>query len=210
MTVKDIKRQKKHDALIVFDNGESHLIDISAISEMHINVGTVLDFGELEKLKKNSEYQKAKSRALWLIDYAEQTEKGLYDKLVRAGFDKNICAEVISKVKNAELINDEDYAERYALRCSENGISKKEAVYKLTAKGIKKEIAQAAAEKADFDENSQIRMLIKKKYKSKLIKDPKNTEKVFAALARKGFSFSAIREELKNYSENLADEEDFY
>lgn len=210
MTVKEIKRQKKHDALIVFDNGESLLIDISAISEMHINIGTVLDFEGIEELKENSEYQKAKSRALWLIDYAEQTEKGLYDKLVRAGFDKRICAEVIKRVKHAGLINDEDYAERYAERCSENGISKKETVYKLIAKGIKKETAQSAAEKADFDENSQIRMLIQKKYKSKLEKDPKNTEKVFAALARKGFSFSAIREELKKYSENLADEEDFY
>ena len=151
MTVKDIKRQKKHDALIVFDNGESHLIDISAISEMHINVGTVLDFGELEKLKKNSEYQKAKSRALWLIDYAEQTEKGLYDKLVRAGFDKNICAEVISRVKNAGLINDEDYAERYALRCSENGISKKEAVYKLIAKNtVEEKILKLQESKRDL------------------------------------------------------------
>ena len=91
MTVKDIKRQKKHDALIVFDNGESLLIDISAISEMHINIGTVLDFEEIEELKKNSEYQKAKSRALWLIDYAEQTEKGLYDKLVRAGLIKGFA-----------------------------------------------------------------------------------------------------------------------
>ena len=57
----------------------------------------------------------------------------------------------------------------------------------------------------DADENEQITALIDKKYRTKLTAE-NGAEKVFAALVRKGFSYGAVRQVLKKYTEI----EDFY
>ena len=87
----------------------------------------------------------------------------------------------------------------------EANVSKREAVQKMLLKGVPYDLAKAVLEETEADEQTQIKNLIDKKYRTKLT-DQKGVEKVFAALARKGFSYSAVKEALKSYIEESEDE----
>ncbi|MBR6741360.1 MAG: regulatory protein RecX, partial [Clostridia bacterium] len=158
----------------------------------------------LEELLFSSDYVRAKSRAVWYLDRSAHTEKGLYDKLVRAGFAKEACAKVIARFIEVGLLDDRRYAETLAERLIETNVSKREALQKMLSKGLPYDLAKAVLEETEADENTQIRNLIEKKYRNKLQQE-NGAKKVFDALARKGFSFGAIREALKRYIEESED-----
>lgn len=202
MTVVSLQKQKKHLTAVEFDDGGRLIIDDDVCGIHCLHTGDVLTDEKVEELKHESDYTRAKSRALWYLDRASHTEKGLYDKLVRAGFEKTACAEVIARFVELGLVDDRRFAENFAERCMNIGISKREAVYKMTVKGVPRDIAYEAVNAIDTDEEEQISALIKKKYLSKLASE-NGTQKVYAALIRKGFSFSAVKNVLKKYSEEL-------
>lgn len=202
MTVVSLQKQKKHLTAVGFDNGTELLLDNDVCSLHCLHTGDILTDEKAGELKHESDYVRAKSRALWYLDRASHTEKALYDKLVRAGFEKTACAEVIARFVELGLVDDRRFAENFAERCIDSGISKREAVYKMTVKGVPRDIAYEAVNALDTDEEEQIRTLLQKKYLSKLASE-NGTQKVYAALIRKGFSFSAVKNVLKKYSEEL-------
>jgi SOS response regulatory protein OraA/RecX len=69
-------------------------------------------------------------------------------------------------------------------------------------KGIPSDIIREISFDDETDEREKIKGLIETKYKSKLNSE-KDVEKVFAALVRKGFSYSDIKSALKAYSEQI-------
>ena len=207
MFITDIKKDKKHLSRVFLSNGEEILIDVDLCVEKGLSSGYEIDEEFLKKLREESEFKRAKSRALWYLDRMDYTENALYQKLIKAGFDKKSCAEVIAWCVEFGLVDDRRYAERYALRCYESNISKREAMQKMYMKGISSQLAKEVWEEMDTDEQSQLNALIEKKYAYKLTLE-NGTEKVFAALIRKGFSFGAVKEAMKKYSEEIEFSED--
>lgn len=202
MFICDIKKDKKHLFKILLSSGEELLIDTDVCMEKNLKAGDEADDEFIEKLKAESEFKRAKSRALWYLDRMDYTENALYQKLIRAGFDKKASAEVIAWCVEFGLVDDRRYAERFALRCSESNISKREALQKMYGKGISFELAKEVWEETQTDEQSQLASLIEKKYAYKLTTE-NGSQKVFAALIRKGFSYGAVKEALKKYNEEI-------
>lgn len=202
MTVSEVKRDKKHLCKIVFTDNSEVLIDLDVYNESPIKTGDFISEEYLEKLKYNSDYKRAKSRALWYLDRKAYSERALFEKLTEKGFSKKASAAVIARFKELGLIDDRRFAENFAYRASEQNISKREIYTKLVLKGISRDLAREVCENIEKDEALQISELIAKKYKNKLY-DPQNTQKVYAALIRKGFSFGAVRDALKKYSEDI-------
>lgn len=202
MIITSLKKEKLHLTRICFDNGDEILIDNEVCSDKALKSGCVLDDEALEKLKFESDYARAKSRALWYLDRTDHTEKGLYQKLLKAGFNDRASAGVIARLVEVGLIDDRRFAENYAVKCSEANISRREAIQKMMIKGVPYDLACEMLDNLDTDEEEQIMSVIKKKYARKLSAE-NGTEKVYAALIRKGFSFGAVRSVLKKYSEEL-------
>ena len=201
MTVIDLKREKGHLVEVCFKNGESVALDLDFCAEKCIHKGDELTRGQIDEYKAESDYVRAKSRALWLLDRYTYSERRLFEKLKQAGFGEEASARALARLKELGLIDDKSLAARYAGECSRRGISKREAYGKLYLKGFNAETVKAAIEDAGFDEKSQIQGLLERKYKSKLLSG--ETDKVYAALIRKGFSFGEVRNALKQYSEEL-------
>lgn len=202
MTVTDIKREKKHLCRLAFSNGKEVLLDLDIVSQYAIHKDDTLSEDKLLELVEESDYYRAKQRALWYLDRAAHTEKGLYDKLIKAGFKRKASAKVIARFCELGLLDDRSFAENFVERCISANVSKREIYRKLTIKGVPKDLANEILAENSVDELSQIRQIIDKKYRLKL-ENPENTQKVYAALIRKGFSFSAVRDALKGYSEEL-------
>lgn len=202
MIITSITKDKKHLDKIILSSGEELFIDTDVCTEKHLSSGDEISGEYLNELIAESEYKRAKSRALWYLDRTDHTEKALYQKLVRAGFDKRACAKIISWCVEFGMIDDRRYAEHFAERCNDNNISKKEAMQKMLLKGIPYDLAKEVLNNLETDEQAQITELIAKKYAYKLTQE-RGCEKVFAALVRKGFSYSAVREALKKYNDQL-------
>ena len=200
MRISDIKKDKLHLRKITLSNGEEVFIDNDVVSDNYLKKGDELDDEKLNGLIFESQYQRAKSRAVWYLDRKDRTSKELYNKLCQAGFDKKAVAKVIGRLTEVGLVDDYRFAENYANRLIESNVSKREALQKMLQKGVPYDMAKEVLSECEADENEQITALINKKYRTKLMSDG-GAEKVYAALVRKGFSFEAVKTALKNYIE---------
>ena len=201
MTVTEIKREKGHLLRLSFDDGKSVVLDSDFCAEKCIHEGDKIAEHELKEYLEESQYIRAKSRALWLLDRYLYTERRLSEKLSAAGFGESAVKRAISRIKELGLIDDRSLCVRYAEDCARRGISKREAYQKLMSKGFDGKTVRDALDGTEFDEMRQITELLERKYKSRIMNGDIN--KVYAALVRKGFSYGAVRGVLKNYSEEL-------
>ena len=200
MRITEIKKDKLHLMRLFLSDGSEVLLDKDVCSQKCLNKGMELDEQALQGLIFESDYQRAKSRAVWYLDRMDHTEKALYDKLLRAGFKPKPCAKVIARLKEVGLLDDNRFAENYANRLIESNVSKREALQKLLLKGVPYDLAKSVLEETETDELSQIKNVIEKKYKNKLLSE-NGAQKVYAALVRKGFSYGAVKTALNEFIE---------
>ena len=200
MQILNIQKDKLHLTKISLSNGEEVLIDNDVCRDNYLKKGDEISEEKLNALVFQSQYQRAKSRAVWYLDRKDRTAKDLYNKLCLAGFDKKAVAKVIARLQEVGLIDDRRFAENYASRLMEGNVSKREALQKMLQKGVPYDMAKDVLSECDSDEGAQIEALINKKYRTKLMSNG-GKEKVYAALIRKGFSYDAVKNALKNYIE---------
>lgn len=201
MIISEVKRDKKHTVKITTQDGKSFWIDSDYFCETGIRSGDNITEERICEIIKESDYVRAKSKAIWLLDRADRSEKNLYKKLCES-FSAESAARAIQRLKEVGLIDDWRLAERLAERLMEANVSKREAYAKMLAKGLPNDIIKQTLQETPVDEIEQIKAVIEKKYKARL-SDPQEVRKVCAALMRKGFSYGNIRDVLKDYSEQL-------
>ena len=207
MIITSLIKDKRHLTKLIFSDGTEILIDNDVCIENSLYTGMEVEPEFIKELKFDSDYKRAKSRALWYLDRMDYTEKVLSEKLIKAGFSKRAVAAVMANLVEFSMIDDRRFAERYAERLIEQNTSKREALNKMYLKGIPYDLAKEVLDGIDSDEESQIAELIDRKYASKLSAE-NGTQKVFAALIRKGFSYSAVRAAMKKYNDDLEYSED--
>ena len=200
MQILNLQKDKLHLTKISLSNGEEVFIDNDVCSENFLRKGDELSDEKLNDLVFQSQYQRAKSRAVWYLDRKDRTAKDLYNKLCMAGFDKKASAKVIARLQQVGLIDDRRFAENYAARLIDTNVSKREILQKLLQKGVQYDLANEILCDCEVDEISQINELLQRKYRTKLTAE-NGVQKVYAALIRKGFSYEAVKTVLKKYTE---------
>lgn len=208
MKIVAIDREKQHIFKITLLNNSEILLDADTINDKALFCGMEISQDEIDALKHDSDFKRAKSRAFFYLDKTDYSEKALFDKLKKAGFSQGICAEVLAYLCEIGIVNDKRYAERLSERLLEANRSKREIINKLYLKGVPLTLAKEILSECEVDEESQIKALIERKYAYKL-QDKSNYNKVYAALVRKGFSFSAIKSALKEYIKDIEFSEEY-
>ena len=208
MKIVEIKKDKKHTVKVSFDDGKAFNFDIDYWSSTCLRENDQIDNEVLISHLKESDYIRAKSRGLWFLDRADYSEKTLYEKIVAGGISNAAAARAVARLKELGLVDDEKLARRLAEQMSNSNISKRECYAKLYNKGIPSTVIKLVLEDTEFDELSQILAVIEKKYRTKM--DTKeNMQKVYAALIRKGFSYSAVSEAIKKYTKEIEYNEEY-
>ena len=170
-----------------------------------LKAGMELTDAELTALVRESHIKRAKSRAMWYLSRGDMAKKTLFDKL-RRSFPDYAAKTACDRAEELGYINDESYAKRRLQRIiDEKKVSVRMAKQLLRQEGIDPDLVDDAAESAEYDPIEAIVGLIERKYKQKL-NDKDNTQKVIAALMRKGYGFSEIKEALSQFDT----ENDFY
>lgn len=208
MKIVSVQRDKKHTVKVIFDNGKFYNFDLDYWNSACLHENDFLDELQLKNHLENSDYIRAKSRGMWFLDRSDYSEKTLYEKICAGGISSSAAAKAVARLKELGLVNDETLASRLSERMSESGISKRECYAKLYTKGIPPAVIKKVLDETSFDEISQIETVIQKKYCTK-ISDKDNIQKIYAALVRKGFSYSVVREAIKKYTQEIEDYEEY-
>ena len=207
MLITQIKRKKQHLCEITLSTGDCFLLDSDYCAEKAIKENMSLTEKEISVMKQESDYFRALSRSLWYIERGDLSQKGLKTKLKKAGFSEKAITDATARMVELGLVNDQEYALRLAEKLLSACVSRREAVTKMTLRGIDRDTANWALDEFECDPTAQIKALIIKKYKNKMQSEA-DVKKVFAALQRKGFNYSDIKCVLKEYSQEIEYSED--
>lgn len=142
--------------------------------------------------------KRAKLRAMNLLQGREYTTSQLRTKLQQGYYPPEIIEQAIEYVAGFHYIDDFRYAVDY-ITYHENSRSRRRIEQDLQGKGISSATIEEAWQSwrengGEQDEQSMIRELLRKKhYDAAEETDWKERQKIYAFLARKGFSQEAIR-----------------
>ncbi len=169
-----------------------HIYLNPAVAESHgIKPGARLEYEELTAIIEESNFARAKSKALFLLTGRDYSSGGLVKKLCES-FPRGAAESACSEMLRLGLIHEEDFgrrlAEEYICR---KGMSRRHAVIKLKEKGFDGETAEALVSGIEHDPVESIRRLIAAKYKE-IPSDAAGRRKMYAMLYRKGFSAADI------------------
>ena len=199
MKITEIRPRRKGLSALFIDGEFAMALDTQTLLEQRIDVGRELDDEELHELIILSNERRAKEKALWLISYRSHSKKELRDK-IRRTCDAEAADKAVERMEELGLVNDEDFARRYAEQLLYGKrLSKRAAFYELRRKGIDQATAEEVLAELDVDVHEQIRALIEKKYRQ--INDEKIRHRAVAALQRLGYGWEDIKAVLEEYAD---------
>jgi regulatory protein len=202
--VTDIKTQvKNQEKVSVYIDGKyTFSLTIAQLAEhKKIRINYELTESEILEYKKLSNLTNQYIRMVSLVYARPRSEYELRTKLKAKKLEPEEVEEVITKLKSAEYLNDENFAKWWVTsRVGSRPISKLKLKSELAQKGIKSNLAQEAiAENFSHEEElSSLKSLIEKK-KDKYPEE----QKLLQFLASKGFSYSQIKEALRDSSDDF-------
>lgn len=147
--------------------------------------------------------KRAKLRCMHLLEKRDYTEKQLRDKL-RQGktqYTQEMIEEAIAYVKSYHYIDDERYACRY-VECMKDKKSRRQIEQELFQRGITGELVSMAFEQTEtMPEEELVSYWLEKKNYRPEEADIREARRMYAFLARKGFSAETISRCMKKGAE---------
>lgn len=197
MLISAVEPWKKSMSAVYIDGEYAVTLDTMTLIKNHIKAGAEISDEELHSLIQQSEKQRANEKALNLITYRDHSKKELKEKLSRT-YSEETAEEIAEKMQEAGLVNDEEYARKYAEELlRKKHMSMRGIEFKLREKGISSEIIQIIKEELEFDPVSEIQQVLAKKYPT-YAQDEKVKKRAIAALQRLGWSWSNIKNAMNN------------
>ena len=178
-------------------NAEKRTFVISAKQYLELGIAKGECSTEVfESVSCASDVWMAIRKGISLLSYGTCSEKALLMKLVSKGFSKEIALEAAQEIMCMGLINPDGDALRHAQKQAQKLWGKKRIISSLYEKGYSAQSvasAMQALEDEGIDYVSSCKKLIRKKYGT-VPNDPKERQKLTAALQRYGYTLSEIKE----------------
>ncbi|HAG13228.1 MAG TPA: hypothetical protein DCG49_05120 [Ruminococcus sp.] len=199
---------------IRFDGDRKLWLHADLVQSEFLRIGDDLSEERIAALKARAAEHRAYEYALYLLEKRAYSYRELYDKLMSApDAQEDAVLIALEKLTRYGFVNDARYAESLARHYVEGkkfGIRR--AAYEMKHRGLSQEdIDDALLEYDDAERISeQLLELLQKKY-ARYLNDPddrKATEKVTAALVRRGFTYQQIRYAIEDYYAWLEEQQD--
>jgi regulatory protein len=189
---------RKNRYVIYTSNGENHEIFSEVLLKFGLRSGDRIDTKELENILTENNRVKAKSTALRLLAKKMRTKKEIIDKLQQKGFDESVVDYTLQELIRIELINDEEFTERYinSSIVLKKPYGKHALGYKLQKLGIQKDMIEQKLPTLLSSENEyELAMNLARKKMVLLSKynEYKKKQKISSFLAGRGFDWDIIR-----------------
>ena len=144
--------------------------------------------------------KRAKLRAMNLLKNRDYTVRQLGDKLREGGYPEEIIGEALDYVQGFRYTDDLRYAENF-IRCHIQDRSRRRIESDLLGRGIDRDTLESAwagfeAEGGCQDEQAMIQALLAKKGFDRGTAQPKERQRMYGYLMRKGFDCEQVRKAL--------------
>lgn len=203
----EITETKKGRLALFFDGEFAFSLDEETFAAADLHTGDWLEEYEVERLRAQSETRRAVDKAMDLLGVRDHAAGELYQKLCRK-FDPHSAAAAVAKMQELGLLDDAAFARRRAAELLRKRKSRRAILDDLAARGIDRDTAAQAVEdlfasgEKEGEEDPELAnacALVERQYASRLAQG--KWQQVAAALARRGFSHSIIRQALEQYQQ---------
>lgn len=178
---------------IFVDDEYTITTDIDFWAEHFFKDGQEITVEQWQELCNGIYYKKAVDKCYDLLSRRDHSVKELKTKLLRTVDEEN-ADRAIEKMIDYGYLDDEKYAKNLVKYLSETKrMSRNHIKQEMYKRGVPNDIIAYTLEETEIDNVSAVVDLIFTKYRNKLDAQDGN-KKVIAALMRKGFSYSDIRE----------------
>lgn len=146
----------------------------------------------INKVKKLETYEQVKEKALTLLEFRSHSKSELSQKLKIAGAEEESIERVMLFLEEYNLINDEEYAKRYAADLKNlKKLGKNRIKSELFRKGISSETVENVMSDFEEDDEELLYELVCKKLKNNFEK--KNKDKAIRYFLYRGYGFEEIK-----------------
>lgn len=194
MLVTKIEKKSNTKYKVYLDGQFAFVLYKSELFRYQIKENGQLSDHDYAEIRDEIIIKRAKLRALHLLSDMDRTKEQLINKLKTDGYTEEIIEQTIAYVESFGYINDLNYAKNF-IESKKNKKSKKEVYALLKTKGLSSETIEQALEecyKSEDTEQAILNLLRKKRFEPGVTSD-KELHKIYASLARKGFSYEDIR-----------------
>ncbi len=200
LSVKPGKSDKMHlhidgEYFITVDSG--YLVELGIYNGMEVNCENI------EEIRRNISVRRSYNKAVDLLSRRDHSKKELIDKLRQKGHGE-YAAQAAEKLSEYGYIDDRRFAFTFAeelIRLKSYG--KKRVEQELYRKGIDRDIISDVISECEFP-SEKLTELIERKY-NRYLYDEKGVNKTVNALLRLGYSYSEIRDAIRE----ITDREEF-
>ncbi|WP_067728741.1 recombination regulator RecX [Oceanobacillus damuensis] len=194
-----VKHKNRFNIFLSTANDEEYgfSVDEAILIEYRLRKGLELDDSMIATLVNKDTLHKSYTQAINFLSYRMRTKKEIMDYLVKKEVDAEHIDQIIKKLTDEKLIDDEQFAIMF-VRTRMNNSSKGPKLIKkeLIDKGVSAQIAESALEHYPFEKQyEKIIKLIGKKINSRKNESfRKQVQQLQTNLLQKGFSQEAIKE----------------
>lgn len=196
MKITAVEKYKGSTYRVDFDEGESAYLNLEIISKFNIRAGLDLPLSAWEQIKDESDFRRARERALYLLDRRDYSFVEMFKKL-RQNYDEDLCYRVMQRLVELGAINDMRYAQGLARHyCEVKLFGRRRAFQEMRLKGLTKEVIDIALSEYDEGVQERLRTLVEKKY-LRIMTDEKGIIRAKNSLVRYGYDYSDINSVFK-------------
>lgn len=197
-----IESQKnRYERVNIYVDGEFFCAMQHIVCVKHgLKENATVDKDFLTSLTFESDKEKALNKVAGFLSKGVKTQKQVKDYLVKYGYDTNIIAYVLEKLKEYNYINDEQYAVSYVNTYGKK-FGKRKIEYDLKLKGVsQKEIDHVLQ---TFESDEEVMLNIAKKYMKNKEHTLQNMQKLSQHLSYKGFGWDEINRTISHFKKEI-------
>ncbi len=197
ITAIELSKKNKGVRRIFLDDSFAFSMPEEAFLRLNLYEKETLTAQEVADIRETTLRQTAKEHAVRFLSVRDRTEKGLVERLVRAGYDEDVAIVAAQDMKTVGYIDDHRYAQRYIdEQLRTKAVSKKSMQYALQQRGIDKETVEGVIAEVDQDDEEVAMRGAKKKFGKYDLDDAAIERKAYAYLLHRGFSYDVARKVL--------------
>ncbi len=208
MIIQELKPSKRVAGrwLAVLEDGSILRVGENEVVDFALYAGKELTEAECEGLQASAKRSGLKEKALNLLARKPQSRKELERKLGEWEATEEEAAAICDRMEELGYLNDSSYAGLIVRHYSAKGFGEKKVRDELYRRGVPRDLWEEALGQS-ADPGPAIDAFLSKKLKGRT-PDRKELQRVSAALARRGYSWSDIKGALSRYDASLEEWED--
>lgn len=196
MLVTKLEQVNRKKCRVYLNDEPAFLLYLSEISQYKITENQELSEALEKEIYSAVLSKRAKLRCMNLLKMMDKTEQELRRKLFAEEYPEPVIDEALEYVKSYHYVDDLRYAKNY-IDSKRETKSRQQIQFELQNRGVGSDVIEMAWQEAEpVDETQQILRWAEKKHFDLRSADPKERQKFYQFLLRKGFLYSDIKKAL--------------